>query len=87
MILVRFTQTPPDGGFGRRLRRRGGVGEGAALQDGFDHSSLTSLRSMGAVPLVICKPVTERWPRVDKSSLDKDVRREIGEIVCSPKVF
>ena len=30
MILVRFTQTPPGGGFGRRLRRRWCVGKGAA---------------------------------------------------------
>ena len=61
MILVRFTQTPPDGGFGRRLRRRWCVGKGAALQDGFDHSPLTSLRSMGAVPFAVCKPVAARW--------------------------
>ncbi len=60
MILVRFTQTPPDGGFGRRLRRRGCMGKGAALQDGFDHSPLTSLRSMGAVPFAVCKPVASR---------------------------
>lgn len=61
MILVRFTQTPPEGGFGRQLRRRGCVGKGAALQDGFDHSPLTSLRSMGAVPFAVCKPVAARW--------------------------
>ena len=67
MILVRFTQTPPGGGFGRQLRRRGCMRKGAALQDGFDHSPLTSLRSMGAVPLAVCKPVAQGGPRVDKS--------------------
>ena len=76
MILVHFTQTPPGGGFGRRLCRRWCMGKGAALQDGFDHSPLTSLRSMGAVPLAVCKPVAQGGPRVDKSNLVRQAMPE-----------
>ncbi|QXI66031.1 hypothetical protein CP157_03823 (plasmid) [Paracoccus marcusii] len=76
MILVRFTQTPPGGGFGRQLRRRGCMRKGAALQDGFDHSPLTSLRSMGAVPFAVCKPVAQDGPRMDKSNLVRQAMTE-----------